>query len=1165
MEDYAEELRTPPVTLISIVGCPELHTTISTYLHTEQPPINTLALPDFSKISNIMSRKKQTLDSSSSNPNPNGILKKDWLLKHRTRIPSVIAALFNSIHVSGDPTQWLQVCTDLENLKAVARGRNTKLVVVVVQPTDMDEVSEDRMVALRKRAEVDSKYLLNFVTDASKIKDSLNRLGSTFAELSNTYYRDEGKRIKSRIEKKNTSLLELTIRYCFKVAVYAEFRRDWVEALKFYEEAYHTLREMTGVTTRLPPIQRLIEIKTVAEQLYFKVSTLLLHGGKVIEAMTWFRKHIASYKKLVGAPEVIFLHWEWVSRQYLVFAELLETRSVAVPNTSSYLSIMSDRGLTEWEFNPAYYYQLAAHYLKEKRICFERALSASISGAEEIDSSSASVIPSVYVGQFSHLFEQEDAFRTQALTDAEYILYAIAEAKRFQDSFEIIALFKKSFESYNSLKAIRMASRCGYLMATEYFAIGDFSRAKQLFDDVASLYRQEGWVALLWEVLDHLKECSRKLGSVKEFVEYSLQMAALPISSSFGPQLSDSLSRRQTIHNELFEFLRGKVTLSTVEGGNPVKVEADKPLNLEIDPISPLRVVLLASVAFHEQVVKPGVSTMLTVSLLSQLPQPVEINQLELQFNQSECNFVINGGQLLSGEAKSSDQRLREETAPNLTLTTNKWLRLTYEVKSEQSGKLECVSVVAKIGPNLTIVCRAESPASMDELPLWKFEDKVETLPTKDPSLAFSGQKVIQIEEPDPQVDVVLNAPGPALVGETFLVPVTVTSKGHSVFSGELKINLVDAKGGGLVSPREREPFSNDSHHVELLNVRGQSGPDNIRSIQQSFGLVSVPLLNINESWACELEIKWNKPKPVMLYVSLGYLPTNEGKEQKVHVHRSLQIEGKIPLDISHHFMFPFRRDPLLLTKIKQMPSSDQSTSLALNDTSILVVIAKNSTEIPLRLMSVSIEDDDPRKMCRVLQGGGGSLILPGEVEPLLVPGEEYKQIFSIIPEVHSQKLGVGTVCVKWRRDNDACAEVGAMTRHKLPEVNVETTPLVVSLECPAYTILGEPFTCYVRIENKTKLLQEIKYSLADSQSFVLCGSHNDTIFIMPKSEHVLGYKLVPLISGSQQLPKVTVTSVRYSAGFHPSSAAATVFVFPSEPHFDIEGKVDIEQKPVVA
>lgn len=114
MEEYPEELRTPPVALVSLVGCPELHATITTHLHSEQPPINALALPDFSKIS-IFARPSK--DASVPPPPVAGILKKDWLLKHRTRVPAVVAALFSSDHVSGDPAQWLQVCTDLENLK----------------------------------------------------------------------------------------------------------------------------------------------------------------------------------------------------------------------------------------------------------------------------------------------------------------------------------------------------------------------------------------------------------------------------------------------------------------------------------------------------------------------------------------------------------------------------------------------------------------------------------------------------------------------------------------------------------------------------------------------------------------------------------------------------------------------------------------------------------------------------------------------------------------------------------------------------------------------------------------------------------------------------------------------------------------------------------------
>nr|GLL17150.1 isoamylase [Ipomoea trifida] len=73
-------------------------------------------------------------------------------------------------------------------------------------------------------------------------------LGTTFAELANGYYRDERRKINARKG-------ETYIQYCFKV-VHIEFRRDWGEALRIYDEAYHVLRETVDTSTKLPLIQR---------------------------------------------------------------------------------------------------------------------------------------------------------------------------------------------------------------------------------------------------------------------------------------------------------------------------------------------------------------------------------------------------------------------------------------------------------------------------------------------------------------------------------------------------------------------------------------------------------------------------------------------------------------------------------------------------------------------------------------------------------------------------------------------------------------------------------------------------------------------------------------------------------------------------------------------
>ncbi|XP_018450467.2 uncharacterized protein LOC108821961 isoform X2 [Raphanus sativus] len=1161
-EEYPEELRTPPVSLVALFGCSELHSSITTHLHSQQPPINALAFPDFSHLPLLLapphdhshsSSFRDPLSSDSSSPTlPSGILKRDWLLKHRTKVPALVAAFFPSNHIFGDPTQWLQVCSSLDTLKSVIRPKNIKLVVVVVQSSPHEVISEDRLLALRKRAELDSKYVL-----------FLNH-----SDLPISLPREEARRIKTRIEKKSSASLDLIVRYCFKVAVYAEFRRDWGEALKFYEDAYHSLHEMIGTSTRLPAIQRLVEIKTIAEQLHFKISTLLLHGGKLTEAVIWFHQHKSSYDKVVGSTEYVFLHWEWMSRQFLVFAELLETSSATVQGFSSLNQGTAEIPLTEFEFYPAYYYQLAAHYLQNKKSALAQLLSISVA-AQEIDGSSESITPSVYVGQFSQLREKGEALTLHFITDEEYIRYAISEAKRFQDSFEIVAWLKKSYESFTNLKSRRMAAFCAFEIAREYFGSSDPSNAKFFFDIAANLYRQEGWVSLLWEVLGYLRECSRNLGALKDFVELSLEMVALPVTScddfgnlrnkTYGPGGPATVSRRESIHREVFTLMCPETEQTTSTGENGFKLASDSPLHLEIDLVSPLRPVLLASVAFHEQMIKPRALCSITLSLLSHLPLPVDIDHLEVQFNQSKCNFVIRNSQRPLSTVQSGSQ---VENEPSLVLVPNNWLRLTYAIKPEQSGKLECLSILAKLGPRFTICSRAESPAAMEDSPAWKHENRVQSLPTKDPILAVFGQKATQVEEPEPQVDVSLGASGPALVGENFTMPIVVTSKGHAVYSGELKINLVDVGGGGLFSPREAEPFSLESHHVEICGIDGAEGNDesesetgNIKKIQQSFGLVSVPDLKEGESWSCKLEIKWHRAKPVMLFVSLGYLPQgNEANAQKVHIHKSLQIEGKMPLVITNRFMLPYRRDHLLLNRIKPAPDSEDISSLPLNEKSVLVVSAKNCTEVALKLMCMSIELDDEqgKTSCLIQQGGGG-----GETSGSanLAPGEEFKKVFTVTPTMRTPKLSLGSVHLKWRRQGGNTEEACVSTKHKLPEVNVDASPLVMSLNCPPYAILGESFTYAITICNQTQLLQEAKFALADAQSFVLSGSHSNTVSVLPKSEHVLSYKLVPLTCGQQQLPKITLTSVRYSAEFQPSTIASSVFVFPSAPQANSTAK----------
>ena len=118
-ELYSQELRTPPLPLVALVGVTELHSVISSYLHAEPVPINTLALPDFSKASVFGGKERKSVDMKAPPPllPPFGILKIDWLRKHRTKVPAVVVVLLTREEIYGDPSQWLQVCNNLDTIK----------------------------------------------------------------------------------------------------------------------------------------------------------------------------------------------------------------------------------------------------------------------------------------------------------------------------------------------------------------------------------------------------------------------------------------------------------------------------------------------------------------------------------------------------------------------------------------------------------------------------------------------------------------------------------------------------------------------------------------------------------------------------------------------------------------------------------------------------------------------------------------------------------------------------------------------------------------------------------------------------------------------------------------------------------------------------------------
>ncbi|XP_024534781.1 trafficking protein particle complex subunit 11, partial [Selaginella moellendorffii] len=952
MEDLPEELRTPPVALAALVGMPELHPQISMSLHTEQPPINTLALPDFSKVAVIGGKEGAPLEARI--PAPAGVLKADWMHKHRTKVPAVLAVLFDREQVNGDPAQWMEVCSHLDNVRNVIRGRNTKLVVAIVQPTLHGEINDDRTAALRKRAELDNKCCMTFIShDPTELKRSLARLGSILGELANLYYKEQSRRVKARLDKKNWTATEIAVRFNFKMGYYAEFRRDWVTALRFYETAY----------------------------------TLLL-----------------------------------------------ETL------------------------------QIAASYMAGRRRTFERAFATfeSFDNPDAVDVLAGppeEVGPPLYVGQGPRVLSRMS--EEQSATPDEYMRHAMLTERQFPHSRAAINLLTKAHEQYKATQATRMIYYLGTQMGREYFHAGEHENAKRLFDTVAEMYRKEAWVELLAASLEYLRETAKHLGLSKEFLEYSLELAALPEESW------SEVARRSTALTDVIAAITGTDALP----------DGEAPIALEIDLVSPLRGVLSVCVAFHEQAVKPGMSTRLTVSLLTHLPHPLELDDLEIHFNQNACNLALK---------HSLDQ------GHDLKLMPHQWKRLEVDIIAVKSGKLECLFAVARLGRNTTVRCQVESPASREPDPFWQFEPALESYPVKDKNLAFLGQKVVQVEEVEPKVDIEIDSGGTGLLGETVLVRIHIRSRGHAIDAGELQVSVTEVASNDAFSPKT--PSTGSSAACAKIFVPARLKDGSGETLLWEFqGSMKIPYVEADGSWSTSTYLRFTEAKPVSFFVTLGYqiqFGTNDDTH-KLWSHKHVDLQCEEALRINCRYMVPFQRDAFLPGSVER----SAGTVLPFDESSTMVLTARNICSVPLLISPVQVEEKNART-CQVRRMEGSRLrnsaISQSSEGTKLLPGEVFNQILSIRPLAVSSSLDIGTVALRWEReqqrqepevvevsgideimaspsstDATGILQSSVTTRLALPVIAVEKAPVVVSLQYPPYGLLGTPFTLSFRIQNR--------------------------------------------------------------------------------------------------
>lgn len=270
---------------------------------------------------------------------PDGIMNPVFIKKHRDMLPSVFVLVLRlwepppqppttegapSSAAAEERTQDQQLVQDIVDRKRQTAERGIKLAVVLLVSQQLYDTSnattgdlDYRLGLIRRASGLDSRGSLFVVTSGlpmPQIHAFVASLKSQLFEAAVDYYREHGRRARRKRGRVGTISMSSarpltaassgatatasrtassgvvpaaplgppgwTVRYDYKLAVFAECRQELPVALKHYEDAYATLMEMfaanasnaNAATSLLPRTKRFNEAKVLIDTICLKAS-----------------------------------------------------------------------------------------------------------------------------------------------------------------------------------------------------------------------------------------------------------------------------------------------------------------------------------------------------------------------------------------------------------------------------------------------------------------------------------------------------------------------------------------------------------------------------------------------------------------------------------------------------------------------------------------------------------------------------------------------------------------------------------------------------------------------------------------------------------------------------------------------------------------------------
>ncbi|KAG2774298.1 hypothetical protein PC129_g4514 [Phytophthora cactorum] len=1202
MESFGTELKETPYPLIAALGSRELQNKVLPLVRVANeefvPKLHFTSLPREHRFP----VKKELREKHGTFPNQTqrdfegyraqGVLKARWLKKHHELLPAVVL-LFDEFDPRWSPPDWQQRETalreEVDKLKRTLSARECRVMLIILQQVDDAGVApmnttEERLTNLRRRLDTDTKGLVLLRSrDLVRGSAMLVKLESSMRNMALEYYKAQSKRVK-RYKKalaKTPGYQALHARLSFKIAHYYEFRRYTTKVLQHYEASYRAIIALPLNANEAVDGIAYTQVMTMAEFVNFKLCYHLIFSSNNIKgAVDQLQRHMGVYSRAIIVADRAYEHWEWVSRQYHVFAQLLaEATSIrgSLPSTGLDSNVYKE---------PYLYYSIAAKYAMFRRKAAAKLgltvpTTSTTTNGETLSERDFVVVPSVFVGGDPVVSEANSALQDPSI--AALVKYRHAMERTVPHAKRSIVLLEHAIQHLSMYVAdhnaprSRMKSRLLVHLGTERLASGEYERSRAELQKAKATFAIENCWAQTAQILKQLLICTFRQGDTAAYLDYSLQLLSPVVEEFVSPK------ERGRIQDSFLTAWRNPAALgapftenSALGNGNELALDRSRP-------------VFALSAQFDRACACVKEDVTLELELRAHFPSPLVMSKIELVFNDERYRTVIchqagvESRSLASVDGKLfaslefTPKAVKELRVPLRVLDGRQMLSIQevrFYLSGDHSAKANGVNADgAALEEEYLIFSLLVERASVEqrETPLpYLANGRVPAMGNGSASPSFSRRKSMfslveglrpgHVDTAEPiQEDGTAHLRGSSLMILQPRAKATLTMLSREpLLTGDyrelaFKLSANEDKLENVTFQVVCEPPPASVSPNDSFFFTEQSGvltPVALDTNLQRRDLISLPNKDPETEETLRVIVRSTRATPVTLIVSVAYttkagVAVSFDERFELFCHDPFDIQGGLIHDFLSGGGVP---------GAAQMPKG--TYGCVGNSVSFQGSVTCTSGE-SLTVLALEFESRETNMIEDLTVSGFGPVSSDSSEDVCAIFNDGDSRCFCLrlVPKVASNFVTLGRLKVVWRRESstiisspDGSHNDVVSTWLEIPMVSFVDAPLTFSVETPSFGVEGVVVYMDVKVRNNEAVFHSLRVKPVDAEgAFFISGRTNATEDLLPFDEQVFRWGLVPTKTGYLRLPRLEIVSLTYNLPFTNPDERQELFVLPRE------------------